>query len=204
MPLFRTKEVGGKRFGRLTAQTRRPDGRWVCTCDCGKTTIVDIRNLTGGRTTSCRCRWTEVNRQRLAKTGTWRKPTDVAELEANGFMRLGDVARALDETDSAVRYWTDACKVGRRASSGQRWFSPEDLSDLRMFQKLVREDYYSLKGATLFLRKAKDERQDQGTGSQGAGVPSEGHGQAPADGVGAEAMRGRAVVGADRRGLGGG
>ncbi len=54
----------GQRFGRLTVveETRkavpsRPSGHRaaVCTCDCGATTVVFVRSLINGRTTSCGC-----------------------------------------------------------------------------------------------------------------------------------------------------
>ena len=53
-------DITGRRFGRLTA-IRRLDiknttsYKWLCQCDCGKTTQVSIANLTSGGTKSCGC-----------------------------------------------------------------------------------------------------------------------------------------------------
>lgn len=43
----------GVRFGSLVATSRTPEGRWLCTCDCGRTTIVLVGDLRRGTTTTC-------------------------------------------------------------------------------------------------------------------------------------------------------
>ena len=54
----------GEKFGRLTVVSRAddyiaPNGKrhvqWLCKCDCGQTTIVDVGSLTSGHTKSCGC-----------------------------------------------------------------------------------------------------------------------------------------------------
>lgn len=49
----------GKKFTRLTVIRREPSHgyttRWLCRCDCGKTTIVYGRHLVHGCTKSCGC-----------------------------------------------------------------------------------------------------------------------------------------------------
>lgn len=59
----RLKKIAGQKFGMLTAIKRIPasksgDGRtrWLCKCDCGKTTKVVTNQLTTGHTKSCGCR----------------------------------------------------------------------------------------------------------------------------------------------------
>lgn len=52
------KKTIGKRFGRLVVMRRaNQDGpsKYVCQCDCGNTTIVDLGHLTSGRVISCGC-----------------------------------------------------------------------------------------------------------------------------------------------------
>jgi hypothetical protein len=53
----RRLNVTGQRFGKLTAvrAVRDPDYRWLCRCDCGKTSRVVTDKLTSGRTKSCGC-----------------------------------------------------------------------------------------------------------------------------------------------------
>lgn len=54
----RAKDVTGLRFGKLVA-IRRVDGAkytsWECRCDCGKTTVASLSNLSSGTTKSCGC-----------------------------------------------------------------------------------------------------------------------------------------------------
>ena len=49
-------DLTGKKFGMLTPVEWLKGGKWRCICDCGNETIVDTRNLTNGRTTSCGCK----------------------------------------------------------------------------------------------------------------------------------------------------
>ena len=58
----------GKKFGMLTVHAmapRRSDKlvRWLCLCDCEKTTEVSTAKLTTGHTRSCGCLVTDVNRK---------------------------------------------------------------------------------------------------------------------------------------------
>ena len=53
-------DITGRRFGRLTAIKRlnvksTTSYKWLCQCDCGKTTQVSVANLTGGHVKSCGC-----------------------------------------------------------------------------------------------------------------------------------------------------
>ena len=56
------KDISGQRFGKLTAvkAVGRGAGKmrsynWLCMCDCGCETIVNVNALTSGRTKSCGC-----------------------------------------------------------------------------------------------------------------------------------------------------
>ena|SRR5215831_10578927 len=62
-------DITGQRFGRLTAiepGERAPWGtlRWICRCDCGRSTLTTVGNLRGGHTTSCGCQRRDSHRQR--------------------------------------------------------------------------------------------------------------------------------------------
>ncbi len=61
-------DLTGKRFGRLTVRCRASDYvspkgvhhvRYVCDCDCGNETIVDVNQLRRGQTSSCGCIYKE-------------------------------------------------------------------------------------------------------------------------------------------------
>lgn len=76
-------ELSGQRFGRLVAikyipselrkksdGTRR-EGKWLCACDCGMTTMVCAGDLVNGRTKSCGCLHRESTTERnLTHGGT--------------------------------------------------------------------------------------------------------------------------------------
>ena len=58
-------DLTGLQFGRLTAlsqapRLRRKVPRWNCLCSCGKSTVVEGKNLRGGLTSSCGCLASEV------------------------------------------------------------------------------------------------------------------------------------------------
>ena len=54
------KDLTGKRYGKLVAVSRIITGvgvksRWLCLCDCGKSKVVVINDLTNGQCKSCGC-----------------------------------------------------------------------------------------------------------------------------------------------------
>lgn len=48
-------DITGRRFGRLEAYERTPDGKCLCLCDCGNEAVVAVAHLTTGHTSSCGC-----------------------------------------------------------------------------------------------------------------------------------------------------
>lgn len=53
-------DLTGQRFGKLTVveraeNTKEGKAKWLCRCECGKTTTVTRSNLRSGQTTSCGC-----------------------------------------------------------------------------------------------------------------------------------------------------
>lgn len=58
--MAQTKNILGKRFGRLTVIERvnndsRGGSRWLCKCECGNTKEVGYNNLSSGQVKSCGC-----------------------------------------------------------------------------------------------------------------------------------------------------
>lgn len=54
--IFKEKDLTGQKFGRLTALKKNYNtNKWICQCDCGNFTEVEISNLTSGNTKSCGC-----------------------------------------------------------------------------------------------------------------------------------------------------
>ena len=67
------RDLTGRRYGRLTVIRRDGYGNawqtmWLCQCDCGKTTRVEMGNLVRGRTRSCGCLKHDYKDWRHAKT----------------------------------------------------------------------------------------------------------------------------------------
>lgn len=61
-------DMAGQRFGRLVALERVMDKpstnpRWLCICDCGRSTVVGRNNLINGKTRSCSCLRNETHRK---------------------------------------------------------------------------------------------------------------------------------------------
>lgn len=62
----------GMSFGRLTVIERAENdklgnAKWLCKCDCGKTTVVLGRSLREGKTRSCGCMLSEASKERMTK-----------------------------------------------------------------------------------------------------------------------------------------
>lgn len=71
----RLNDLTGQRFGRLTVIERaenKKDGRakWLCQCDCGKTTVTTGTNLRTGVTKSCGCYMIECETARIKEICT--------------------------------------------------------------------------------------------------------------------------------------
>lgn len=69
------KDMTGQRFSRLVVIERvgsdkRGEARWLCTCDCGKTTIVLGSHLRSGRIKSCGCFMRERTSERMRGNST--------------------------------------------------------------------------------------------------------------------------------------
>lgn len=54
--IFKEKDLTGQKFGRLTVLKKNyKTNKWICQCECGNITEVEISNLTSGNTKSCGC-----------------------------------------------------------------------------------------------------------------------------------------------------
>ena len=68
--LNRTKDLTGKRFGRLKilsfAGYQKNKATWLCECDCGNKKVIIGKNITNGKSLSCGC----IQRELLIKNFT--------------------------------------------------------------------------------------------------------------------------------------
>ncbi len=72
---------------------------------------------------------------------------------------IGEVARAIGESVSLVRYWSDSFPKfirPRRNAKGNRLFSPADLETFHQIHHLVKEKGLSLDGAARQLAADRD------------------------------------------------
>lgn len=72
-------DLSGKRFGRLVVtgrskiNTLNGESRWVCNCDCGKTTVVRTTHLRGNKTLSCGCLAIDLRKSAIgARSHMWK------------------------------------------------------------------------------------------------------------------------------------
>jgi hypothetical protein len=116
-PMGKKINLVGKKFGRLTVMTespyrnsRDPQARWLCVCDCGKTTEVSGGNLRSGKTKSCGCtRYEPLKRRNLAL---------FRNLTGQTFGRLTAIGFA-GRKDGNAR-WRCLCSCGRETVVDQQ------------------------------------------------------------------------------------
>lgn len=69
------------------------------------------------------------------------------------YYTIGEVAKAFDVNTSLIRYWEGEFPILRpkKNKKGNRYFTPEDVSNLKMIYHLVKEKGYTLDGAKIAL-----------------------------------------------------
>jgi len=79
----KAQDLSGKSFGRLkvlkfSGRTMLPSGKqrlsWLCSCECGKETVVESNHLTAGKIRSCGCLRNECASQRATIHGLTNHP----------------------------------------------------------------------------------------------------------------------------------
>lgn len=69
------------------------------------------------------------------------------------YYSIGEVAKAFDVNTSLVRYWEQEFPILRpkKNKKGNRYFTPEDIKNLKIIYHLVKEKGYTLDGARIAL-----------------------------------------------------
>ena len=69
------------------------------------------------------------------------------------YYSIGEVARAFDVNPSLIRYWEQEFPIikPKKNKKGNRYFTPEDIQNLKMIYHLVKEKGYTLDGARIAL-----------------------------------------------------
>lgn len=69
------------------------------------------------------------------------------------YYSIGEVAKAFDVNTSLIRYWEQEFPIlkPKKNKKGNRYFTPEDIKNLKMIYHLVKEKGYTLDGAKIAL-----------------------------------------------------
>ncbi|MDO4225704.1 MAG: MerR family transcriptional regulator, partial [Bergeyella zoohelcum] len=69
------------------------------------------------------------------------------------YYSIGEVAKAFDVNTSLVRYWEQEFPIlkPKKNKKGNRYFTPEDIKNLKIIYHLVKEKGYTLDGARVAL-----------------------------------------------------
>lgn len=134
----------GQRFGKLVvlgeAEKKSRQRRWVCVCDCGRTTTSFGFSLRSGKTKSCGCVAANKSKER------WSNPTDA--------MRAEQSAKATKthqmSKHPAYRSWSDMRQ--RCNNTGHRWYSDYGGRGITVCERWSGsfENFWSDMGGTYF------------------------------------------------------
>ncbi|MCC2590077.1 MerR family transcriptional regulator [Chryseobacterium sp. MFBS3-17] len=69
------------------------------------------------------------------------------------YYSIGEVAKAFNVNTSLIRYWEQEFPILRpkKNKKGNRYFTPEDVGNLKIIYHLVKEKGYTLDGARIAL-----------------------------------------------------
>ena len=84
------------------------------------------------------------------------------ELPEKLYYGIGEVARAFDVNTSLIRFWEkefDALQPKKNAK-GNRKFTPQDITNLKLIFHLVKERGFTLEGAKIHLKENKRKTMD--------------------------------------------
>ncbi len=84
------------------------------------------------------------------------------ELPEKRYYGKGEVAKAFDVNTSLIRFWEkefDALKPKKNAK-GNRKFTPQDISNLKLIYHLVKERGFTLEGAKTHLKENRQKALD--------------------------------------------
>ncbi|KIA90718.1 MULTISPECIES: MerR family transcriptional regulator [Kaistella] len=67
------------------------------------------------------------------------------------YYSIGEVAKAFDVNASLIRYWEKEFPIikPKKNKKGNRYFTPEDIKNLKIIYHLVKEKGYTLDGARI-------------------------------------------------------
>lgn len=73
------------------------------------------------------------------------------------YYSIGEVAKAFKVKNSLIRFWDGEFDIlkPKKNAKGNRRFTPEDIKNLKIIFRLVKEEGYTLEGAKTYLKSKK-------------------------------------------------
>lgn len=80
------------------------------------------------------------------------------ELPEKLYYSIGEVAKAFNVNTSLIRFWEKEFEVisPKKNKKGNRYFTPQDIKNLKLIYHLVKERGYTLEGAKAALNEKED------------------------------------------------
>ncbi len=79
------------------------------------------------------------------------------DLPDKRYYSIGEVAKAFNVNTSLIRFWEKEFDVlkPKKNAKGNRKFTPQDISNLKLIYHLVKERGFTLEGAKIHLKEEK-------------------------------------------------
>ena len=73
------------------------------------------------------------------------------------YYSIGEVAKAFGVKTSLIRFWDNEFEVlkPKKNNKGNRRFTPDDIKNLKLIYKLVKEQGYTLDGTKTYIKEKK-------------------------------------------------
>ncbi len=80
------------------------------------------------------------------------------ELPEKLYYSIGEVAKAFEVNTSLIRFWEGEFDIlkPKKNKKGDRFFTPEDIKNLRLIYHLLKEKGYTINGANDVLKNQKN------------------------------------------------
>ena len=77
--------------------------------------------------------------------------------EGKRYYSIGELAKAFDVNASLIRFWDKEFEIlkPKKNAKGNRMFTPEDVTNLKLIFHLVKERGFTLEGAKTHLKEEK-------------------------------------------------
>ena len=83
--------------------------------------------------------------------------------EGKRYYNIGELAKAFDVNASLIRFWDKEFDIlkPKKNSKGNRMFTPEDVTNLKLIFHLVKERGFTLEGAKTHLKENQKKTLDK-------------------------------------------